>query len=135
MAIQGGPQTSIGKAPVPGLSPARAEELAIMFRALADSTRVQIVSLLLAAGESGVCVCDIVDRFSLGQPTISYHLKMLKDADLLCARKKGLWVYYSVNKQALSRFGVALPVFSDSLERSRCEDDSCDPLPDAKEVL
>lgn len=121
-------------APTPGLSPVEAEELAIMFRALADSTRLRIVSLLLAAGELGLCVCDIVAWFPLGQPTISHHLKVLKDAGLLCARKKGLWVYYSVNKQALSHLGIALPVLEGPIEQSPCADDGCGTSSGGKEV-
>lgn len=133
------PRASVGAALAPappaGPSPAEARELAAAFRALGDPTRLQIVSLLLGAGGQGLCVCDIVSNFPLGQPTISHHLKILKDTGLLCARKKGLWVYYSVNAERLSRLGIALPVFSDSLGRSRCEDDGCDSLTDTKEVL
>ncbi|MEK7777735.1 MAG: metalloregulator ArsR/SmtB family transcription factor [Chloroflexota bacterium] len=135
MAIQVGLRASTRKATVPGLSLVHAEELAMMFRALADVTRVQIASLLLAAGESGLCVCDIVARFPLGQPTISHHLKVLKDADLVCTRKKGLWVYYSANKQALSRLGIALPLLEGPIEQSPCEDDGCGTSSGAKEVL
>src|SRR3990167_5515341 len=74
-----------------GLSLHQARELATAFKALADPTRVQIVSLLLGTGEAGLCVCDIVSNFPLGQPTVSHHLKVLRDARLVRARKGGLW--------------------------------------------
>ena len=106
--------------PAPGLSAGQAEELAALFRALADPTRIQIVSLLLAAGASGLCVCDIVAHFALRQPTISHHLKLLKDAGLASATKKGLWVYYMVNKERLAHFSISVPSSQRAIQRSEC---------------
>lgn len=94
---------------LPKLGPSQAKELATVFKALADPTRVQIVSLLLEAGERGLCVCDIVANFPLGQPTISHHLKLLRDARLLLSRKQGLWVFYSLNRERLACLGIAVP--------------------------
>lgn len=106
------------------LTPSRARELALVYRALADPTRVQIVSMLLGAGESGLCVCDIVPNFPLGQPTISHHLKVLKDTGLLKPWKRGLWVHYTVNRERLSRLGISLPVLHPSLTQPQM----CGPL-------
>lgn len=116
-------------APRPKLGLSQAKDLAAVFKALADPTRVQIVSLLLSAGEQGLCVCDIGANFPLGQPTISHHLKLLRDAGLLRASKKGLWVYYSVNRESVSRLGIALPA-SQPIQRSECLDDECNTTPD-----
>ncbi len=92
----------------PRLGLSEAKELAAVFAALADCTRVQIVSVLLNAGKGGVCVCDIGANFPLGQPTISHHLKVLRGAGLVRAEKKGLWVFYSVNRDLLAQLGIAL---------------------------
>ncbi|MBF8267033.1 MAG: transcriptional regulator, ArsR family [Dehalococcoidia bacterium] len=94
----------------PKLDPSEARELAVVFKALADPARVQMVSLLLGADEKGVCVCDIGMNFPLGQSTVSHHLKILRDAGLLRARKGGLWVFYSVNRERLAHMGIALTV-------------------------
>ena len=114
------------------LDPLKARELATVFKALADPTRVQIVSLLLEAEEPGVCVCDIGFNFPLGQPTISHHLKVLKDAGLVCARKGGLWVYYSVNREHLAHLGIALPVPQVHIERAECPDEKYNGMSDGE---
>src|SRR2546423_8039466 len=70
------------------------EELAARFKALADPTRVAIVNRLAAADE--VCVCDLNSAFALSQPTISHHLKILREAGLLAAQRRGTWAYYQL---------------------------------------
>ena len=112
-------------APKSKLGLPEAQELAAVFAALADSTRVQIVSVLFSAGKGGVCVCDIGANFPLGQPTISHHLKVLKDAGLVSAEKKGLWVFYSVNRERLAQIGITLSVPQRRAGPSGCEDEGC----------
>lgn len=73
---------------------------AAVFRALADPTRLGILALL-AAQERPLCVCDIVSRFRQGQPTISHHLKLLREAGLVRAERRGVWVYYRLLPQGL----------------------------------
>jgi ArsR family transcriptional regulator, arsenate/arsenite/antimonite-responsive transcriptional repressor len=70
--------------------------------ALADPTRLKIVAMLAGLDEP-LCVCDIVAQFELGQPTISHHLKVLRDTGLVTWEKRGLWVYYSLNRDALGQ--------------------------------
>jgi ArsR family transcriptional regulator len=65
-------------------------------KALADETRQGILHLLQGRGE--LCVSDIVDVFSASQPTISHHLRLLRDAGLVTARKEGKQVYYALNQ-------------------------------------
>ncbi len=65
-----------------------------IFRALADPTRLGILALLQAQ-QGPLCVCDIVAQFPQGQPTISHHLKVLRDAGLVTAERRGPWVYYA----------------------------------------
>lgn len=80
--------------------PARDQQrLVAAFKALADPTRIEI--LRLVGAQSGpVCVCDIVDRFDLAQPTISHHLKVLREAGLLRTSKIGIWAFYELEAEA-----------------------------------
>jgi ArsR family transcriptional regulator len=90
----------------PVLDPEAAAALAEGFKALADPTRIAIVNRLAGAGE--VCVCDITDAFDLGQPTISHHLKVLREAGLVTTERRGRWAYYSLGPEAVARLGAAL---------------------------
>ncbi|GCE03781.1 ArsR/SmtB family transcription factor [Dictyobacter aurantiacus] len=87
---------------VPTLTEEDAVVQARLLKALADPTRLRILSLL-SRHEGEVCVFEIVESFTLEQPTISHHLRILRDAGLVDCRKKGLWAYYYVRREALSR--------------------------------
>ncbi len=89
----------------PPLSNARADELAALFKALADPTRVQMLHMLKGASEP-ICVCDFTAAFDLGQPTISHHVARLKDAGLVSSFKRGVWRFYSL-RDDLSAAGKA----------------------------
>jgi ArsR family transcriptional regulator len=91
---------------VPPLPRGEAEEVAARFRALADPTRVAIVNRLAQAAET--CVCDLTAAFDLSQPTISHHLKVLRDAGLVESTRRGTWAYYRVVPGALSALAAAL---------------------------
>ena len=92
----------------PVLSEEAAAALAAGFKALADPTRVALVNRLAAAGDGEICVCDLTAVFDLGQPTISHHLKVLRDAGLVVAERRGKWAYYRIVPAALERLGAAL---------------------------
>ena len=78
----------------------RAERMAAIAKALGDPVRLQLVDVLRKnAGK--VCVCELVPLFDLSQPTVSHHLKVLRDAGLVGSERKGLWAYYYVNPDAL----------------------------------
>ena len=83
----------------PALEAAEAESLAARFKALADPTRVAIVNRLAAADE--VCVCDLNASFDLTQPTVSHHLKVLRDAGLVDSTRRGTWAYYRLVPEAV----------------------------------
>ena len=83
-----------------------AEELAARFKALGDPTRVAIVNRLAQATET--CVCDLTATFDLSQPTISHHLKLLREAGLVEATRRGTWAYYRVVPGALAALAGAL---------------------------
>ncbi|KRM94554.1 hypothetical protein FC56_GL001512 [Lentilactobacillus senioris DSM 24302 = JCM 17472] len=69
-------------------------QLAKIFKALSDKNRVKIVDLL-SAGEK--CACDLLDQFEFSQPTLSHHMKVLIEANIVIARKSGKWQHYSLN--------------------------------------
>ena len=94
---------TVGVAPkfAPTLNEEEAVGQARLLKALADPTRLRILSLL-SRHEGEVCVFEIVESFTLEQPTISHHLRILRDAGLVDCRKKGLWAYYYVRREALS---------------------------------
>ncbi len=77
----------------PSLTTQAAESLAERLKAVADPTRLRILDLLVQQPEP-VCVCDITPQFSQNQPTISHHLKLLRDARLVETEKRGIWSYY-----------------------------------------
>ena len=82
------------------------EELAARFKALADPTRVAIVNQLSAADE--VCVCNLTATFDLSQPTISHHLKILREAGLVESTRRGTWAYYRLVPEAVAALRSAL---------------------------
>ena len=86
---------------LPPMEPAAARDLADLFKALADPTRVAIVNRL-AAGEE-CCVCDLTDAFELSQPTVSHHLRILRDAGLVEADRRGTWAYYRLVPDVIER--------------------------------
>jgi ArsR family transcriptional regulator, arsenate/arsenite/antimonite-responsive transcriptional repressor len=75
------------------------DQLAAQFKALADPTRVAIVNHLSAVDE--VCVCNLVDAFELSQPTISHHLRILREAGLVESSRRGTWAFYRLVPEAL----------------------------------
>jgi ArsR family transcriptional regulator len=87
-----------------------AEDLAGAFKALADPTRVAIVNRLSTASE--VCVCDLTAAFELSQPTVSHHLRILRDAGLIEAHRRGTWAYYRLMPEAIERLRGALDAAS-----------------------
>ena len=80
--------------------------LAERFKALADPTRVAIVNRLASADE--VCVCDLNAAFELSQPTISHHLKILREAGLVDSTRRGTWAYYRLVPEAIDSLRGAL---------------------------
>lgn len=73
-----------------------AEERATVLRAMADPTRLQVLSMLRDAPEGEACGCSLNSPLHLSQPTVSYHLKVLIDAGLVCRRRSGNWMWYSI---------------------------------------
>jgi ArsR family transcriptional regulator len=78
-----------------------------MFKALGDPVRLRLLSLIASTG-SEACVCDLNDAFDLTQPTISHHLKVLREAGLVTSERRGTWVYYRLDPHALARLAALL---------------------------
>ncbi|MGM0471580.1 MAG: ArsR/SmtB family transcription factor [Bacillota bacterium] len=72
-----------------------------LLKSLADEKRLRIINLL--AGVDELCVCDLTEQLALSQPNMSHHLKLLKEAGLITAAKRGRWVYYSLNHEELAK--------------------------------
>ena len=87
-----------------------AGDLARMFKALGDPVRLRLLSLVASHEGGEACVCDISDTFDLSQPTISHHLKVLRQAGLLDCERRGTWVYYWVIPAALQQLSAVLLV-------------------------
>jgi len=80
---------------------------AVLFKALADSHRLAILATLARAGDD-VCVCDFTGALPVEQPTVSHHLRILREAGLVTCERRGTWVYYRIAADAGDRLGVAL---------------------------
>jgi ArsR family transcriptional regulator len=78
------------------LDAAQAATLAEAFKALADPVRLQLLNLIATADSGEACACDLVDPVGKSQPTVSHHLKVLREAGLVEAEKRGTWIWYSV---------------------------------------
>jgi ArsR family transcriptional regulator len=84
----------------PEIEREQAERMASAAKALGDPVRMQLVDVLRKhAGE--VCVCELVPLFDLSQPTVSHHLKILREAGIVGSERRGLWAYYYVVPEAL----------------------------------
>jgi len=85
----------------------QAASMAKMFKALADPARLRLLSLITSA-DGEVCVCDLTTAFDLTQPTISHHLKVLREAGLVGSERRGTWVYYWARPENLKQLSVLL---------------------------
>jgi ArsR family transcriptional regulator, arsenate/arsenite/antimonite-responsive transcriptional repressor len=78
-----------------------AERLARVFKALADPTRVRLVSIIAASEGGEMCICDLTEPVGLSQPTVSHHMKLLTEAGLVEREQRGKWAYFRVVDAAL----------------------------------
>jgi ArsR family transcriptional regulator, arsenate/arsenite/antimonite-responsive transcriptional repressor len=91
----------------PDIERAGATRMAAIAKALGDPVRIQLVDVLRKhAGR--VCVCELVPLFDLSQPTVSHHLKVLREAGIVGSERQGLWAYYFVLPGALSELSTWL---------------------------
>ncbi|HEX4790853.1 MAG TPA: metalloregulator ArsR/SmtB family transcription factor [Actinospica sp.] len=90
------------------LSEDGAKSLAAAFKALSDPVRLRLLSLIASFDGGEACVCDLTGPFDVSQPTISHHLKVLREAGFIDSERRGTWVYYWVLPGALARLGSLL---------------------------
>jgi ArsR family transcriptional regulator len=91
----------------PGLDRQEAARVARVAKALSDPIRLQLVDVLRRhAGK--VCVCELTPLFDVSQPTVSHHLKVLREAGIVDSERRGLWAYYYVNPEAVEELSAWL---------------------------
>jgi ArsR family transcriptional regulator len=106
------PQAKAAQCCAPRAKPFRdAKRYASLLKALADDTRLSIIGLLAASDE--LCVCEIEAQVKhLSQPTISHHLKQLREAGLVRAERRGTWIYYAIDQGAVARLREFVALFN-----------------------
>lgn len=90
------------------LSAGQSTELARVFKAMGDPVRLRLLSLIASHAGGEACVCDLTDVFDLSGPTISHHLKVLREAGLISGERRGTWIYYRVHPDVLGRLSAVL---------------------------
>ena len=86
----------------------QAAVVAPMFKALGDPVRLRLMSMIASVPE--ICVCDLTPAFDLSGPTISHHLRVLRDAGLVDSERRGTWVWYRVRPEAFRQLGALLDI-------------------------
>ncbi len=86
----------------------QAAELAKVFKALGDPVRLRLLSMIASRQGGEVCVCEMTPAFEVSQPTISHHLKLLRQAGLIDCERRGTWVYYWLLPEALAKLAAVL---------------------------
>ncbi|MET9481571.1 metalloregulator ArsR/SmtB family transcription factor [Streptomyces sp. NPDC006638] len=85
-----------------------AADLARVFKALGDPVRLRLLSMIASRAGGEICVCDLTPAFELSQPTISHHLKLLRQAGLIDSERRGTWVYYRLLPGTTDRLAAVL---------------------------
>jgi ArsR family transcriptional regulator len=110
LADAAGCTTSLAREP---LTETEAAGLASVFKALADPVRLRLFSLVASCDGGEACVCDLAAHFDVTQPTISHHLKVLREAGLLDSERRATWIYYRARPDALAQLsGLLAPAVS-----------------------
>ena len=89
-------------APGQAMDDSAARDLAKVFKALGDPTRVKLLAMIIASSAGEMCVCDLTDPVGLSQPTVSHHMKLLVAAGLVAREQRGKWAYYRPTTGALA---------------------------------
>lgn len=91
---------------VQALTGDQAAGIAPMFKALGDPVRLRLMSMIASTDEA--CVCDLTDAFDVSAPTVSHHLRVLREAGLVDSERRGTWVYYRIRPEAVRQLGALL---------------------------
>ncbi|OLE21007.1 MAG: transcriptional regulator [Actinobacteria bacterium 13_1_20CM_3_71_11] len=98
-------RTPLAAAPLSG---EQAAGLAPMFKALGDPVRLRLLSMIASTVE--VCVCELTDAFAVSGPTISHHLRVLRETGLVDCERRGTWVYYRARPESLRQLSALLEI-------------------------
>lgn len=98
------------------LTAATSAEMAAKFKALSDPVRLQLLSSVASRPGGQACVCDISAGVEVSQPTVSHHLKVLREAGLLTSQRRGSWVHYAVVPEALAALSALLTIGADAAD-------------------
>jgi ArsR family transcriptional regulator, arsenate/arsenite/antimonite-responsive transcriptional repressor len=90
------------------VSAAEAEQMSVLFKAIADPVRLRLVSLIASHEGGEACVCELTGAFEVTGPTISHHLKTLRESGLIGSERRGTWVYYWINPGVLAGMSALL---------------------------
>jgi ArsR family transcriptional regulator, arsenate/arsenite/antimonite-responsive transcriptional repressor len=90
------------------ITASQADDLARLLKALADPTRLRLVSMVAAHEGGEACVCELTEPLGLTQPTISHHLKILVDAGIFTRDKRGVWAYYALVPSVMDALSAVL---------------------------
>jgi ArsR family transcriptional regulator, arsenate/arsenite/antimonite-responsive transcriptional repressor len=90
------------------LAQADAAELAPLFKALGDPVRLRLLSLIACHDGGEACVCELTGTFDLSAPTISHHLRVLRESGLITSERRGTWIYYRVSPEVIARVSALL---------------------------
>jgi ArsR family transcriptional regulator, arsenate/arsenite/antimonite-responsive transcriptional repressor len=83
-------------------------DLAPLFKALGDPVRLRLLSLIACHEGGEACVCELTDTFDVSAPTISHHLKVLREAGLITSERRGTWIYYRISPEVIARVSALL---------------------------
>ncbi len=86
-----------------------------ILKALADQNRLAIIRHL---GKGEACVCELLEVFSVTQPTLSHHMRILSEADLVVGRREGKWIHYSINEPMLKAFQASILALECTLDQN-----------------
>ena len=110
MSNHAGPPAAVCCSPLvrEPLDAAQAGELARVFKAMGDPVRLRLLSLISSHDGGEACVCDLTGVFDLSGPTISHHLKVLREAGLIAGERRGTWIFYRVQPDALRQVSAVV---------------------------
>ncbi len=104
--------------PISGvMSAEEAEQTAALLKVVADPARLRILSMLARAEDQEICVCDLTEPLDLSQPTVSHHMKVLREAGLTASERRGKWVYHRLQPERLAGIRMALDVEPEAVHR------------------